>query len=104
MGNKTTWNREFVVSENHMVQGDPVDGKAHQPEGRMLRSKDYKYCIYSLGNERESLFDMRFDPGERVNQAKNPVYEEILEQHRDYLKEHAEKTKDEMALKMLNEL
>jgi len=103
-GKKSKWNREYIVSENHMVQGDPVDGDAFQPEGRMLRSNDYKYCVYNLGKERESLFDMRFDPGEMVNQAKNPVYKKVLEQHRTYLNKHAKETNDEMALKMLKEL
>ncbi len=58
-------------------------------------------CIYSEGEKRESLVDMRFDKLEMVNQAENPVYKEILEQHRNYLKQHAEKTNDEQALKML---
>ena len=104
LGKKPDWKRDYVVSENHMVQGDPVDGDAFQPKGRMLRSNDYKYCIYSLGEERESLVDMRFDPGEMVNQAKNPVYKKILEQHRSYLKEHAVETDDKVALEMLDEL
>ncbi|MBT6763453.1 MAG: sulfatase-like hydrolase/transferase, partial [Prolixibacteraceae bacterium] len=98
------WKRDFIVSENHMVQGDPVDEKALQPFGRMIRSTNYKYCIYSEGEERESLVDMQFDPGEMVNQAKNPVYKKVLEQHRSFLKEHAEESKDKIALEMLNEL
>ncbi len=104
LGKTPDWNRDYVVSENHMVQGDPVDGDTVQPYGRMLRSKDDKYCIYSLGEDRESLVDMQYDPGEMVNQAKNPVYKEILEQHRAYLKEHAHETNDEVALKMLSDL
>jgi len=79
LGNERKWDREFVVSENHMIQGDPIEDKALKPHGRMLRSKDYKYCLYSEGSERESLVDMRFDPGEMVNQAKNPVYKKILD-------------------------
>lgn len=104
MGKTPEWKREFVVSENHMVQGDPVDEKALQPYGRMLRSKNYKYCIYSEGEDRESLVDMQFDPGEMVNQAKNPVYKKVLEQHRNYLKKHAIQTNDLGAQKMVEKL
>lgn len=95
---------QYIVSENHMVQNEPVNGEFFQPHGRMVRSADYKYCIYSEGKKRESLFDMKYDKLEMVNQAKNPVYKEILQQHRAYLKEHAQQTKDEMALNMLNQL
>lgn len=104
LGKTPEWKREFVVSENHMVQGAPVDGKELEPYGRMVRSVNYKYCLYSEGNDKESLVDMQFDPGELVNQAKNPVYKKILEQHRGYLKEHAKINHDTMALKMLDEL
>ena len=103
MGTNTS-KREYVVSENHMVQNKPVDGKLFQPHGRMVRSSDYKYCIYSEGENRESLVDMKFDKLEMVNQAGNPVYKEILEQHRNYLKQHAENTNDKDALEMLKQL
>ncbi len=104
LGKTQNWTRDFVVSENHMVQGDPVDGQAFQPQGRMVRSTLFKYCIYSEGNERESLVHMQYDPGEMVNLAKNKDYKETLEQHRSYLKKHAEETNDGVALKMLKEL
>jgi arylsulfatase A-like enzyme len=103
-GTTPNWKRDFVVSENHMVQCEPVDGKNYKPQGRMVRSARYKYCIYSEGNDRESLVDIEFDPLEMVNEAKNPVYKEILEQHRAYLKEHAKQNNDVMALKILSEL
>ena len=70
----------------------------------MVRSANFKYCLYSEGKERESLVDMQFDPGEMVNQAKNPVYKKILKQHRAYLKKHSKINGDTMAIKMLNEL
>jgi len=104
MGKTPDWKRDFVVSENHMVQCEPVDGKNYKPQGRMVRSARYKYCIYSEGKDRESLVDMKYDPLEMVNQAKNPLYKKVLEQHRAYLKENAEQTNDAMALKMLSEL
>lgn len=103
-GKAPDWKRDFVVTENHMVQCEPVNGISHKPQGRMVRSERYKYCIYSEGNDRESLVDMKYDPLEMINQAKNPLYREILNQHRAYLKEHAAQSNDEMALKMLREL
>ncbi len=96
--------RKYIVSENHMVQNEPIDEVLYQPHGRMVRSADYKYCIYSEGKQRESLVDMKFDKLEMVNQAQNPVYSGILKQHRAYLKEHAIKANDKKALEMLNEL
>jgi arylsulfatase A-like enzyme len=96
--------REYVISENHLVQNEPVNGEFYQPQGRMVRSTNFKYCIYSEGKERESLIDMKFDELEMVNQAKNPVYKEVLQQHRAYLKEHATNSNDAMAIEMLNEL
>jgi arylsulfatase A-like enzyme len=104
MGKAEKISREFIVSENHMVQNEPVDGKFYQPHGRMVRSEDYKYCLYSEGEKRESLVDMKYDPLEMVNQAENPVYKKVLEQHRAFLKEHAIKTNDKMASQMLSNL
>ena len=101
MGKEPEWKRDFIVSENYMIQGQPVDGVSLEPQGRMVRSDRYKYCIYSEGKDRESLVDMQFDPLEMVNQAKNDMYKEILEQHRRYLREHAQQTNDAMALQML---
>ena len=100
-GEAPAWKRDYVVSQNHMVQCEPVDGKHLQPHGRMVRSDRYKYCLYSEGKRRESLVDMDNDPGEMVNQAGNPDFKAVLVQHRAYLKEHAERHNDRMAMEML---
>jgi len=83
------------------------------PYGRMVRSDRYKYCVYSEGRQtspsvdistlsgerktleeyrlllrtvhQESLIDMKNDPGEMNNLAKDPAYREVLQQHRQYL-------------------
>jgi arylsulfatase A-like enzyme len=104
LGGKASWKRDYVVVQNHMVQCVPVDGKDLQPHGRMVRSDRYKYCLYSDGDRRESLVDMEKDPGETVNQADNPKFKDILNQHRAFLKEHAERHTDKMALEMLRSL
>jgi arylsulfatase A-like enzyme len=85
LGQAPAWDREFVVSQNHMVQCEPVDGKHLMPHGRMVCSERYKYCAYSEGERRESLVDMQTDPGEMRNLAYQVTYRPILEQHRQYL-------------------
>ena len=62
LGQTKTLDRSFVVSENCMVQCEPVDGVLLKPDGRMVRSDRYKYCLYSLGQRRESLVDIQNDP------------------------------------------
>jgi arylsulfatase A-like enzyme len=87
LGTALDWKRAYVVSQNHMVQCAPVDGKLLKPHGRMLRSDRYKYCVYSEGERRESLVDMENDPGEMVNLAGSETHRSILDQHRRYLRE-----------------
>ena len=93
--------REYVVCQNQFLQGAEVDGGIPKPTGRMVRSDRFKYCLYSEGERRESLVDMEKDPSEMVNQAGNPEFRDVLNRHRAFLKEFAERHKDEMALQML---
>jgi arylsulfatase A-like enzyme len=51
----------------------------------MLRSKRFKYCIYRDGEFRESLIDMRNDPGEMKNLVAAPEYRPTLAKHQRYL-------------------
>jgi choline-sulfatase len=85
LGRQPAWRRDYIVSQNHMVQCEPVDGVLLQPHGRMVRSERYKYCAYSEGERRESLIDMDDDPGEMRNLAPLEPYQPVLEQHRAYL-------------------
>jgi arylsulfatase A-like enzyme len=93
--------RPYIVVSNKMVQCEPVNGVLLQPDGRMVRSQKYKYCLYSLGHRRESLVDMQADPGEMVNLATNSRYHTVLLQHREYLRDFARKNGDNVALSML---
>ncbi|MBN1352171.1 sulfatase-like hydrolase/transferase [candidate division KSB1 bacterium] len=101
LGRNQLQERDYVVSQNHMVQCAAINGLRLTPHGRMVRSERYKYCLYSEGERRESLVDMEQDHGEMVNQAGNPDFRTILNQHRAFLKEFAEKHKDGKALEML---
>jgi arylsulfatase A-like enzyme len=104
LGKTPGWKREYIVSSNHMVQGDPVDGKDLKPHGRMVRSDRYKYCLYNEGQNRESLIDMEKDPGEMTNRANDSDFRKILNTHRAFLKEHAERHNDRLASEMLQNL
>jgi arylsulfatase A-like enzyme len=96
--------RDYVVVQNHLVQCEPIDGVHLEPEGRMVRSKRYKYCLYSEGKRRESLVDMDADPGETLNLAGDPEHQEALLKHRDYLTVFATQHGDKTAKAMLKSL
>ncbi|HIL69353.1 MAG TPA: hypothetical protein EYG38_05830 [Verrucomicrobia bacterium] len=65
--------RPYIVAENNT--------------GRMLRSDRYKYCVYLEGVIRESLVDLKNDPGEMKNLAALPQYQPVLNKHRAYLQQ-----------------
>ena len=72
--------RRYVVAENNT--------------GRMLRSDHYKYCVYKSGKIRESLVDLRTDPGEMKNLAGKAGFEEHLNKHREFLKQWIKESND----------
>jgi choline-sulfatase len=86
--------RDYVVVEDNLVQSGVVDGLKPEMEGRMVRTEGFKYCVFSRGARRESLVDMRGDPGELVNLAPDPRFREELLRHRALLaafgKEHGD--------------
>ncbi len=79
------WHR-YVVSETHFDN--------HNCDGRIVRTARYKYIAYSWGAYREQLFDMTQDPGEMVNLAVMSRYADVLQQHRDLLREWCSETGD----------
>jgi len=60
----------------------------------MLRTKQFKYCVYDVGENREQLFDMASDPGETKNLAAVAAYGKELNHHRKLLTDWASGTKD----------
>ena len=72
--------RPYVVAENKT--------------GRMLRSDHYKYCVYTSGKIRESLVDLRADPGEMKNLAGKAGFEKHLNKHREFLKQWIKESND----------
>lgn len=60
----------------------------------MVRTADYKYNVYSKGEDNEQLFNLQNDPGECTNLAGNPAYDTIINDHRQLLKQWMDKTAD----------
>jgi len=56
-------------------------------EARMIRSARFKYSAYTLGPVREQLFDLENDPGEMENLAGCSAFDDVLRQHREFLRE-----------------
>ncbi len=77
--------REYVVSGNNLAQTGKIDGFRPSMEGRMVRSERYKYCVFSYGIQRESLYDLIDDPLETVNLAVDPDYHGVVLEHRKRL-------------------
>lgn len=60
----------------------------------MVRGPRYKYTHYLEGNG-EELYDMKKDPGERQNLAKDPKYVKVLTEHRAMLNDYIKHSKDD---------
>lgn len=71
--------RDFVVAE---IRPEPMK---REFQGRMLRSRRYKYIAFSWGNDPEMLFDLADDPGETINLAGRSDMQDTLQHHRDLL-------------------
>ncbi len=85
-----TLNRDFIVSETMFARNvEPLGLR-----GRMLRTRQHKYCVYDVGENREQLFDMDADPGEMNNLAVQPAHQNTLAQHRQTLLQWATETAD----------
>lgn len=100
VNNPDTEPRQFVVVSNRLSQGAPINGRNPKPDGRMLRSKRFKYCAYSEGERRESLVDLDADPGEKINLAGEKRFASILRDHRAMLADWCKQTGDTFAVPM----
>jgi len=70
-------------------------------EGRMVRTERYKYCVYSRGTRRESLVDLKADPGEMNDLVVDPNYRDILLSHRGLLARFGRDLKDPLVAELL---
>jgi arylsulfatase A-like enzyme len=99
--NLSDW-RDYIVVSNHMVQGAIPPGRTEIPmfKGRMVRTEDFKYAVYDIGEHRESLVDMKNDPHEMRNLARNPAYKIVLNRHRQILRTYITGSGDLEALEI----
>ncbi|MEM1109723.1 MAG: sulfatase-like hydrolase/transferase [Planctomycetota bacterium] len=94
----------YVVGQNCFAQGAEIDGKKFLANGRMVRTSRYKYCVYSVGPQYESLYDLNEDPGETRNLAGETAYRNVLNQHRADLADFARLNEDHTAQEILGRM
>ena len=78
------FSRPFVASE--------LRYEVAEREGRMIRTKRYKYVRFNSGARAEQLFDLEADPGETFNLARRAGT--VLADHRQLMNEWLSKTGD----------
>ncbi len=101
LNKKINKSQKYIVIQNHATQGRNVDSLEVKIQGRMVRSDNFKYCVYSHGNQREALFDMKNDIGETINLAVDPAHKKTIQEHRKMLQEHAKKNGDKLVESLL---
>ncbi len=87
-GERDRVDREYVASEWHTEWGFTVS------PGRMIRTERFKYTYY-IEDRAEELFDLKLDPFEKRNLARDPQYAAPLEELRGHLRSHLEETGDD---------
>lgn len=81
-------------SEHYVVCELAADKARPEIQGRMVRTKQFKYCAYSPGRPSEQLFNLIEDPGETRNLISDSASTETLQKHRKYLAAWCRKTGD----------
>ena len=94
-GSKYLKKREYVACSSRFVQDIKENGKPINLEGRMIRTKDFKYYVFDQGEQPEMLIDMKNDPGEMENLVGNPEYKGILAEHRRIFKRYKKESGDD---------
>jgi choline-sulfatase len=93
-GNTPERKRQYVACSTRFVQDLKEDGAPINLEGRMIRTKDFKYYIFDQGNQPDMLIDMKNDPGEMQNLVANPAYREVLAKHRRMFTKYKQESGD----------
>jgi choline-sulfatase len=73
-----------------LAEGQPVDAwrayvASENQDARMIRTPNYKYCVFRDAGSKESLVDMKNDPGEMQNLIDDPRFQPALAAHRKLL-------------------
>lgn len=87
-GEKQSRKHPYAVSEWHSEYEVIVT------PGRMVRGPRYKYTHYLECGD-EELYDLKKDPGERNNLARNPKYAKVLAKHHGMLDDYIIRTNDD---------
>lgn len=93
-GGKPGKKRQYVACSTHFVQDLREDGEPIDLQGRMIRTKDFKYYIFDQGKQPEMLIDMKNDPGEMENLVGNPRYARVLAAHREMFAKYKKESGD----------
>ena len=93
-GTRARKKRKYVACSTRFVQDLRADGRTINLEGRMIRTRDYKYYIFDQGKQPEMLIDMKNDPGEMENLVGNPDYKKVLDEHRKIFAEYKKECGD----------
>jgi len=88
--------RDYVVVETKFA-GNYAFGTM----GRSVVGKRFKYNVYNWGKNREQLFDLKNDPFEMNNLAKNKDYIKTLDVFRDRLHKWCMETNDKQFLRKI---
>lgn len=86
--NKSASWQEYVMVE---LADDPKDTARY---GRMIRTPEFKYAVYSTGENREQFFNLNSDPGEMHNMAGDAMYKAEIENLRKIMKKEFDMTND----------
>ncbi|MCX7015010.1 MAG: sulfatase-like hydrolase/transferase [Candidatus Sumerlaeota bacterium] len=84
------WRDSLAVETEFANMGERSDGWM----GRMIVTDRYKYIVYSQGERREQLFDLREDPGETRNLVASADRQAVVADHRRRLAEWIAETSD----------
>lgn len=84
--------RDHIVVELADYKPDP------NRKGRMLRTANHKYNVYTTGAGNEQFFDLKQDPGENNNLTSDAAYEKELIRHRELLSQWQMRTDDDFSV------
>ena len=93
-GSEPRTKRQYVACSTHFVQDLTEDGKPIDLQGRMIRTRDFKYYIFDQGKQPEMLIDMKNDPSEMENLVGNRRYSKVLAAHRRMFAKYKKETGD----------
>ena len=87
MHGKEAFSRDYIVVE----LADDRENRSRK--GRLIRTENYHYAIYSNGEDQ--LYDLARDPGEMHNLSADPEYDSVRLAHQEMLSQWMAVTGDD---------